>query len=191
MDKITIVTYNVRGLVDSKTRREKFYYLHHKKFNVMFLQEVHCTKGTDKLWATEWGSRAYFAHGTSNARGVAILFSPQTKVTIKNIDRDSDGRYIIISCILNDHSFLLVNVYALNTDDPDFFKKLFHTMSRYSADYNIVGGDLNLGLDPLVDHSGFNSQNNDKSAAIVNLYVVNNEMLDVWRVKHPDCNGFT
>ena len=40
-EKLNIVTYNVRGLNNSTKRREIFYYLHKKDYDVMLLQETH------------------------------------------------------------------------------------------------------------------------------------------------------
>ena len=49
----------------------------------------------ERYWGVEWGHRIYFAHGTSAARGVAILFKKAVNLTIHDIVREPSGRYII------------------------------------------------------------------------------------------------
>ena len=70
---------NTRGLKDNKKRREVFRWL--KKFHdgIIFLQETHSSEKQEHLWKNEWGSDIIFSHGTSAARGVAILLGPPKK----------------------------------------------------------------------------------------------------------------
>ena len=59
-----------------------------------------------------------------------------------------------MSVCLAGHRLLFVNIYAPNTDDPDFFCDLHALFDRNASDH-ILGGDLNLLLDPalgLQDH---------------------------------------
>ena len=52
---LKIVSYNVRGLGNYQIRREIFYYLNHKDFDIALLQETHSSKNIEKLWKTQWG----------------------------------------------------------------------------------------------------------------------------------------
>ena len=47
-----------------------------------------------------------------------------------------------------------------------------------------------MALDPLVDRQN-TSVNNDHSAKVVQAYIDSKKLIDVWRFKHPDVNGFT
>ena len=44
-----------------------------KKTDLIFLQETHSTTERQDQWRKEWGTAALFSHGSTNARGVAIL----------------------------------------------------------------------------------------------------------------------
>ena len=79
-DKLKIGTFNVRGLADHHKLRKILHYLHIKEFNIIFLQETHTTKITARKWRTIWGGRAFFSHGSSNSKGVAILIHKNSPV---------------------------------------------------------------------------------------------------------------
>ena len=64
-EEIKVVSCNIRGLVDAKKRRKVFHYFHMKKYDVILLQECHCTKTNEKLWCNEWEGRIVFSNGTS------------------------------------------------------------------------------------------------------------------------------
>ena len=44
-----------------------------RKADIIFLQETHSTVKTETQWNNEWGAEIITSHGSSNARGVAIL----------------------------------------------------------------------------------------------------------------------
>ena len=85
---LKIATYNVGGLRDNLKRREIFNYLHEKDFHMVLLQERHCAGFLEKRWKTEWGGRAFFSNGTTQARGVMILISKQAKISVYKVDKD-------------------------------------------------------------------------------------------------------
>ena len=85
---------------------------------------------------------------------------------------------------------LIVNVYAPNKDSPAFFETLFTDVNRFSPDFLLIAGDINLALDTRLDRSG-KSINNDRSAKLINQYIEEHEVVDIWRTMHPDKNGYT
>ena len=191
MTSIKFATYNVRGLADAKKRREIFHYIHVKKFDVTFIQETHSCKQNAKWWSTQFGTKIWFSHGETNARGVAILFSKSIKVKVHNVIQDERGRFLLLYLTINDgHKFLLANVYAPNKDDPEFIEDIFKEIYRFTPDFIILGGDLNLALDTRLDRMGMTT-NNDKAANKINKHSETLNLLDVWRVMNPDLNGYT
>ena len=188
--KLGCFTSNVRGLGDNNKRCEVFYHLHLKAHDIMFLQETHSTKGSLKRWSMEWGNKIWAAKGSSNAQGVAILFKKSLKVVVHNVILDDNGRYLIMYITMRDKKWLLVNVYVPNDDKPEFFADLFKQADSFAPDYTIVGGDLNLGLEALIDRKG-KSLNNDKAAVWLKEYLKENEYIDTWQYYHEDQHGFT
>ena len=92
---------------------------------MVFLQENHSVKKDEKRWRMESGDRIYFSHGTNNARGVAILFHKSLNIKFLYRVADKNGRYLILKCKVGTANMLLVNIYAPNQDEPDFFADLF------------------------------------------------------------------
>ena len=73
MDKITVSSFNCRGLRDQKKRLAVFNWLKSKYKGLVFLQETHSMIEDKMIWEKEWGSNIYFGHGNTQSRGVAIL----------------------------------------------------------------------------------------------------------------------
>lgn len=59
---------------------------------------------------------------------MATLPHQSVPLQIKNIVKDKLGRYIIQGIRLMEQ-IILANIYAPNTDDPDFFQNLFFVLS--------------------------------------------------------------
>ena len=93
---------NVRGLNQSRKRRQLFRWLHNNKFDIVFLQETYSTKSIESLWKSEWGGKIYFSHGTSHSRGVMTLFNPKLAALVGNIETDKNGRYLILQATIGD-----------------------------------------------------------------------------------------
>ena len=74
MSDFRMLSLNVRGLSNFKKRRAIFAWCRKQNANIIFLQETHSTGNNEKQWKAEWGAPLELAHGSSNLRGVAILF---------------------------------------------------------------------------------------------------------------------
>ena len=84
---------NIRGLGNFKKRRAVFTWCSKQKASIIFLQETHSTIDKDKQWTkAEWGAPIEFAHGSSNAKGVAILLRNSFDCKIKRRIVDPMGR---------------------------------------------------------------------------------------------------
>ena len=57
------------------------------------------------------------AHGSSNSRGVAILFLKGFDCKLIKKLIDPSGRYISIQAQINDEDYFLVNAYGPNNDN--------------------------------------------------------------------------
>ena len=85
---------------------------------------------------------------------------------------------------------LLVNIYALNNDGAKFFTNLIGKIDAFSPHYVLIGGDLNLALNPLVDCEG-SIMNNEKAAQTLRTFITSKDLVDCFRFFHEDQNGFT
>ena len=140
----------------------------------------------ERLVNTQWGGKILYSHGTNNSRGVAILF--KKKSTIRNLgsQADSSGRQLIVKIQIESEQILLANIYAPNTDEPEFFTGFFNTLEQELTDKNelIIGGDFNLVLDIKMDKRGGNPITHKKSLQVIESFMQDLSLSDIWRFQH-------
>ena len=78
---------------------------------------MHSTRDREKQWKAEWGAPLELAHGSSNARAVAILLRIGFDIKIKQSYVDPAGRYIGIQARINNKNYYLFNDYGPNNDN--------------------------------------------------------------------------
>lgn len=103
--------------------------------------------------------KAFSSPGTGKSKGVSILINKAINFNEREVLTDSDGRYVIVQGQLLDTPVALCNIYAPNSDNPEFFQNLspittLNTESKSAADISQLTTDLGLK--------------------------------DIWRLMHPD-----
>ena len=177
--------------VSYNKRRDCFHFYKINKLDIVFLQETHSVKHNEKVWNTQFSSKIWFSHGTTQSRGVAILFSKQLEYTVHNVITDENGRYIILYCTILKKKILLCNLYAPNVDDPIFFQSLFDDIKRFSPDHMVIGGDFNLVMDLDIDKQGgtYTTHTKARDKVVANMKAL--DLIDIWRQQVPDRAEFT
>lgn len=188
---LTIASLNVRGLRDKGKRREVFNWLRTKKFSIYLLQEVHCTEDTNHVWSAEWGYQTIFSTYKSNKAGVCILFNNNFDFQIEKAYIDPQGRFIVCDIQTNGKSLTLANIYAPNDDNPAFFLDFFDHLTDFKCEDIIIGGDYNLVLDLEKDKKGGLAKTHQNSVKLVEEFCEKLDLVDVWRILHPDTSRFT
>lgn len=124
MDKLRFCSFNVNGLQGNDKRRKIFGIIQDQNIDVSFIQESHSTVETQHLWHNEHGGNIFYSHGTSESKGVMIIFRRALVYQIKNIKHDEEGRFLLIEVAIEGMLYLLCNAYCPNEDRPDFFYKV-------------------------------------------------------------------
>ena len=156
----------------------------------MFLQETHSNKKLLKQWEIESGKKWYASSGTSNSRGVAILFNPYSRIEVTHSFHDHEGRYIMVNAKVENSEYTFCNVYAPNEDCPDYFEKLFKVLDKQSRENVIIGGDFNLTLQNNIDRLDSQCNNNKSSYYVSNAMEVF-QLTDIWRDRNPEEKKFS
>ena len=180
---------NIRGLADKNKRRNFFHYLHVLKTDIAFLQETHSTRNQEKFWKSQWGGNILYSHGDSNARGVAILIAKGIDYNLHNCTKDVMGRYIILDITIFGNRYTLANCYAPNSDSPEFFQDFFSQINRINNIDKIIAGDLNTTLSE--KDKNVAGYTHPKCTKLLNDTMLDGDLIDIWRVQHPNAKQFT
>ena len=179
----------MRGINGFDKRKELFFSLRNKG-EIICIQETHSTTDCENEWTKQWGGgEVFYAHGSSRSKGVMTMIKFGSGITTKEWHADNSGRFLILQVSVNEVDFVIVNVYAPNEDNPEFFRQLLAESEKYSG-YRIVTGDFNLALNPELDRNT-RTINNPKATAYVNEYIESNSLIDIWRVRNPTRKFFS
>ena len=162
-----------------------------QKPDIICLQETHSQKSTHAIWKNETKSEIIFLDDDSNARGVAIVIRKEWKEKIKKQTIDMQGRFIIVDVDIEDKFYTIVNLYAPNIDDPNFFIQLFEQLSQHENSECIITGDFNLVLNKQLDTSSTEQKNNKQAKQVIEHYVNEMMLVDAWRALNPDKKVYT
>lgn len=181
---VKICTYNARGLRDFNKRKQLFMLLKYKNFDVVFIQESHMVDSEISLWRSQWGGEIFCANGSTNSKGVLILFRKNLQYQVNNVIKDDMGRFLVMEVQLEDMELLFINVYAPNIDTPSFFERISQITYQCENPLMMWGGDFNFVVNNDLDRKFFH-YNNDKARDYFIQYAEDNDLCDIWRVLNP------
>ena len=194
-DTLKITSFNVRGLGDKLKRNSIFEFLKKKHKGVVFLQETHTNKNSERLWKSEWQGQIFFSHGTSTKCGVAILLPRKFDMKINSVRADTNGRYLLLDIHVNDTNYTLLNVYAPTKDHPKeqaAFLEEVNNLLQNSFDHPLIlAGDFNITLNPTLDkHGGRIEKATDYTKSLLD-FIDEYDLNDIWRIRNPDAKRYT
>ncbi len=164
LPNLNLVSFNVNGLGQAGKRSIVFNKL--KQLNcISLLQETHCIKKDEKLWEDNWDGKIFFANGSSNSKGVAILILNNINFELCDKKCDNEGRMLIVKLKIQFNTYVQCNIYAPTQDhklEQNDFIHRFKTELSYFANENIlIGGDFNFYMEPQIDKMDSLSNRND------------------------------
>ena len=186
-----ICTFNVKGLCDDNKRKQVFEWLKIQKFTICLLQETHCEIITYDKWKREWGGDCFLSGNSRNSAGIGILISPNVSAEIIAHKNILDGRIQTLNIKINEKEILLINIYAPNDNQGNFFNTLNNLIIEQNHETMVIGGDFNIVLNPAKDKKNGNIDRNKRIIEQVNNMNSSNDLTDVWRVLNPDSLNYT
>ncbi len=199
MAELNCMSLNARGLRDGKKRREIFRWLkryYNARESFVFLQETHSSEEDHELWKTEWGGDIVYAHGTTSARGCAIL-CPSNLSNFEFIDKwnDNEGRICVLNMKVNNELHCLINIYAPTKNNHksqlDLLDNLEEVIHKNENASLIIGGDFNTYLDPILDKDGGSFEPLSKYSNKLQKLMEDFQLCDIWRCLHPINRRYT
>ena len=202
------VSLNTRGLRDYRKRLGLFNWLKRTKcssnFVGLLLQETHSCPEDERLWVREWGQSIYFSHGNTTSRGVAILCPKNFDFEVKSVDRDKEGRLLLLELHTHNAVFLLGNIYAPNQvggrsqpQQLQFYNELKTKIEASPRCATVLGGDFNTHLNPALDRQT-NTIDQDSGQADRSQFAdallglcQDFDLMDCWRILNPNLKRYT
>lgn len=184
MDRLKIISLNVRGLRSSGKSTKIIQELDHLNCDVTLLQETHVScKKEAQAFQKLWKGKGFWSFGTGKSAGVAVLFSLGFSGKIIRFLTDSDRR--ILSLVIDFHNlkFNVVNIYSPNTASD--CKLFFSDLHNYviSQGLLLMGGEFNC-INNVLDkfNCSFVPATDKNSLASLMSDV---SLVDIWRKRHP------
>ena len=133
-----MISLNAQGLRDYTKRRKVFNFMkkHTSSKGIIFMQETHSLKTCENTWTSlktcenTWTNQfgcgnkhTVFSHGTSDSKGVLIVFREASIYKVVNQYVDDGGRFIVLNTLIEDNPVVLINYYAPN-EEKDQLKVL-------------------------------------------------------------------
>jgi exonuclease III len=191
------VSFNVNGLKTDEKKQVNIIRKLEKLKAISFIQELHSDDKLKNKLDQIYSGKAFYNHGTTNSRGVAIFFPNTLDYEILDIKRDTDGRIIIIKTRIDQSEFILCNVYAPTiqhrADQNNFILKLQLMLTEYENHNILLGGDFNIHLDPKLDRSDNCTSKNDNHNYRKELisFLETYGLCDGWRITNPNSRRYT
>ena len=191
-DNLKICSFNVQGLGDRIKRKSIFAHIGRKKCDICFLQETHIDSiDKARMWETEFGGKLFCSNDTAKAKGVAILIKNNLEFILEKCETDNEGRIVCIKAKIQGKTVVLCNVYEPNSDCPEFYHRVIKVINLMEdKEMLILGGDFNLVMNVKKDRLN-PSTNNEKSLAVLQEFMDNENINDIWRIRNPDKQTFT
>ena len=185
VNSIKVLSVNCQGLHGKQKQTDVLTFLKETKASIVCLQDTHLTSKDLSSVREIW--HECFLHGTRiNSRGVAILLNNNFEYKVHEMNRDTEGNYIQLLVACGSFKINLINLYAPNTDSPKFFQEIDKLIANEKADHVVICGDFNLVFDPCKDSQGYININNPKTRSKLLNIIDERELVDIFRVHHPD-----
>lgn len=188
---LTFTSWNIRGSNNPVKRGNVLNHLKSLHSDIIFLQETHLKNNCHGRLKAKWVKDVYHSTFSAKARGTAILIRKGVPFIHNTTLADKDGRYVIVTGEIYNTSLTLVNLYAPNTDNPTFFKKVFALIPDLSQTKLIIGGDFNTLLDPYLDRSSNKKIPRSNSSLFLNTFLKNMNIIDLWRSANPSGRDYS
>ena len=153
---ISIITLNVNRLNAPTKRHRLAEWIHKQDPYICCLQETHFRpRDTYRLKVRGW-KKIFHANGNQKKAGVVILTSDKIVFKIKNVTRDKEGHYTMITGSIQEEDITILNIYAPNIGAPQYIRQLLRAIKEETVSNTIIVGDFNTSLTPMDRSSKIN-----------------------------------
>lgn len=186
-----IVSWNIARCHNVVKRKKILTYLKQKKTDIALLQETHLDEEESLKLKRDWVAQVYYSAFSSRKRGVVILIRRNLDFQVIKHCSDQEGRWVVLDACLQGQKVTVVNLYAPNSPQPEFFHEVCNTVRNIGNTNIIIGGDFNQVRDVFLDRSSRPRQLNDPVCVAVDVMLEELGLVDIWRLLHPQERDYT
>ena len=185
---MSIISLNVNGL-NAPTKQQKLVeWIQKQDPCICCLQETHFRpKYIYRLKVRGW-KNIFHANGKQNKAGVVILILGKIDLKIKKIERDREGQYIMIKGSIQEKDTTTVNIYAPNRGAPQYIRKTLTDIKGEVDSNTIIIGEFNT---PLTQMDRSSKQKINKETQVLNDTSDEMDLIDIFRIFHPNAEDYT
>ena len=157
------------------------------KGDVVCIQETHFMSSKTPRCSHRAYPHIFQANAPVKKRGVLVAIKHSVAFQLHDLICDPNGRYIIMTCDLNNAPYTLVNLYAPNRRQPKCLNSLLKKVERVKKRSLLMCGDFN----------GVPNQSMDCSSPPVprrlelSSLISNHNLYDTWRCLHASEKDYT
>ncbi len=183
---IKAISWNVNR-VPNKVKRYKII-SHLKSLARDVAMKTHLNESESLKLKQRWVGQVFSAPGNGSS---SILISKKIVFQHTDVISDKNGRYIIVSGFLQYKKITLINIYAPNHGQVKFLSNLAALVSGFTGDPILLGGDMNLVHNPLLDRSSRPLPADAALSAAIDELQKLLGITDVWRCVNPLSREYT
>lgn len=154
MTNVHCLSLNVNGLNIPEKHTTVLLELWRMRTQVAFIQEIHFQSGKIPKFQNDRYPHIFHSIAPdSKKRVVCILLSGTKPWSFVDQRSDQEGRYLFLKGDLAGHWVTLASIYLPNHAQLSHLDEILNTLQGFMEGGVILGGDLNVALDPLLDAS--------------------------------------
>ena len=179
---ISIITLNVIELNAPTKRRKLAEWIQKQDPYIRCLQETYFRpKDTYGLKVSRW-KNIFPTNGKQKKAGVVILISNKIDLKIK-IARDKEGHYIMIKGSVQEEDVTIVNIYAPNTEAPQYIRQTLTDIKGEIESNTII---VRYFITPLTPMDRSSKQKINKETQVLSDTLDEMDLIDIYRTFHPN-----
>ena len=160
--------------------------------DVAYIQETHFREDKTPTLKNRKYPIAYHAtNQEAKSRGVSILIAGRIQWTYVDSMRDPKGRYLFVKGKIGGIGVTFATVYVPNEHQGTFLDKTIKRLLEFTEGHLIMGGDLNIPLDPKEDTSSGKSSTSFSVRNHIMQTLYKSQLIDIWRLLHNKERDYT
>uniref|UniRef100_A0A803TJL4 Reverse transcriptase domain-containing protein n=1 Tax=Anolis carolinensis TaxID=28377 RepID=A0A803TJL4_ANOCA len=183
---LKIISMNVNGLNNCIKRKRVFHFLYKNKVDITCIQESHIVSRDKHLLVQDKLGQLFTSCNVKKTNGV--LFYINRELNPEKIYEDQEGRILIVKVRFQYKHILLVGIYAPNTNQKTFYKKLSNILAEVGEKEMLWLGDFNGVMDTKIDRNNKRKKDSKEGRLPGTLQrdLKHWDLYDLWRIQKLD-----